>query len=498
MSAAARFPPGPTSSRLVQKYRWVTRPLQTMESCARDYGDTFTLGLSKKRRTVFLTRPEDIKEVFTAPQGLYSAGKANDLLAPVVGAQSTIILDGQEHLARRRLMLPPFHGDRMYRYARTIVDVTERQLEKWPRDTPVRLRPGMQEITLEVMMRTVFGVQDDDRLRELSRRVRPVLDVSVGRLFLLGLYRRDFGRYSPWGQWHRIIASANELICDEIERRRDDPRLEEYDDILSLLLLARDENGEGLTINELRDELMTALLAGHETTANALSFAMERLARHPEVTRRVHEELEQGEERYLEAVIKELLRVRPVLQLVARRLEHDHEVAGYHLPAGTTVAPCIYLLHRRPDLYPDPYEFRPERFLDVQPGTYSWIPFGGGVRRCLGASFALFEMKNVLITLLRQVSLEPATDRPEQMRRRATTFMPAKGARVALRTLEKPAAPLRASDGPVERERAHDLVRRRRVVVMLRGAAARRRDRRAEDRAKEPVLVGQEADDATD
>jgi cytochrome P450 len=293
----------------------------------------------------------------------------------------------------------------------------------------------MQEITLEVIMRAVFGMEHGTRFDELRDLLKQMTDIGGSRLRWVGLLmpalQRCFGTSrSPWSQFVTTRMAADRLIYDEIARRRDDPELGERADILSLLLQARDEDGEPLADHELREELMTLLVAGHETTATAIAWAFELLLRHPDALARLEAELAEGEEAYLDAVIKETLRIRPVLPVVGRILKAPMTIKGYELPEGAMVAPCIYLTHRRADVYPDPHEFRPERFLEVQPDTYAWLPFGGSIRRCLGASFALFEMRVVIPAVLRRMRLRSAAAGPEPIRRRAITFVPGNEAMV--------------------------------------------------------------------
>lgn len=450
------LPPGPSARPVVQTLRWTIRPVAMLERCTRDYGDCFTMRLLPLGDVVVLSDPAAIKDVFQGDPELLHAGEANTVLEPVVGSRSVLLLDGAEHMRQRKLMLPAFHGERMQRYGELIAEITERQVESWPIDEPFPLRPRMQAITLEVIMRAIFGVDERARLDRLGDALRKMLDLTVSRFVLvnLPLVGRYRGPGSAWRAFDRAVADVDRLLFEEIRRRRDDPAAADRDDVLSMLLQARDERGEPLTETELRDELVTLLVAGHETTATALAWAFERLLRRPASLARLTEEVTEmnasangegaaagdgsgdgtaGEGGYLDAVVKETLRLRPVLMLVLRRLTQPLEVAGHDLPAGTNVAPCVYLVHRRPDIYPDPAAFRPERFLERPAGTYSWIPFGGGVRRCIGASFATYEMKVVMSTILRRAQLRaPATDEFERPRRRSVTMAPDRDARVVL------------------------------------------------------------------
>jgi cytochrome P450 len=414
---------------------FVLRPTRFLDACHERCGDYFTLRPAEDRVLVVTADPEAVKRVFTGDPDLLHAGEGNAVLAPILGARSVLLLDGPEHLRQRRLLLPPFHGDRMRHYGEVMAEVAERHMASWPSARRFAVLPSMQAITLEVIMRAVFGFDDRDRLERLGPPLRRLLDMvgSRRRVLMLALTQSRTGPRSPWARFAANRREADELLYEEIRARRADPAAAEGDDVFSLLLAARDEQGNGLTDSELRDELMTLLVAGHETTATALAWTLERVSRRPEVLERLHAEHHEGGGEYLDAVIKETLRLRPVVPAVIRRLQAPMEFGGWRLPAGVHIAPSIYLLHRRPDIYPDPTAFRPERFLDSAPGTYEWIPFGGGTRRCLGASFAQFEMKTVLEAVLRSVRLRPARRRAsEGVTRRAITFAPSRGARIAV------------------------------------------------------------------
>jgi cytochrome P450 len=442
-SAAAEpvLPPGPSLPRALLLARFILRPTSFLEDCERRYGEYFTLPLSDERTMVITSDPEAVKTVFTGDPQQLLAGKNNEVLRPLLGDRSVLLLDGAAHMRQRRLMLPPFHGERMKAYGETMREVAERHVAAWPHGTAFAAAPSMQAITLEIILRTVFGLDDEERIERVGAPLRRLLDASASQLRLLALQITSSERprpRSPWGRFNELVAAADRVVYQELHDRRAQPEGAGHDDILSMLLEAHDEDGQPLTDLELRDELMTLLLAGHETTATALSWSLERLVRHPAVVDRLGAERrgEQGSDPasspYLEATIKEALRLRPVVTAVGRHLTAPLEVGGHLLPAGVTVNPSIYLLHRRPDLYPEPEAFRPERFLDDPPGTYQWIPFGGGVRRCLGASFALFEMKIVLQAILDRVVLVPQHNPDERVTRRAITFAPKRGARIAV------------------------------------------------------------------
>jgi cytochrome P450 len=386
---------------------------------------------------VFLSDPEAIKQVFTGDPRLLHAGEGNVVLLPVLGHHSVLLLDEHEHMAQRKLMLPSFHGERVLRYGDLMREVAEQQIERWPVGEPVALWPGMQAITLDIIIRAVFGVEEADRLERLRTALREMLAraVSPSRMALLGLIGPR--RIDRMRLLEGELRPVDTLLIEEIHTRREAPDLSERDDVLSMLVQARHEDGRPMSDTELRDELMTLLVAGHETTATSLAWAVERLARHPDKLERLREEVVAGDDAYLDAVVKETLRLRPVIPIVARRLTEPMEIAGHQLPAGVVVAPCIYLVHRRPDVYPEPARFRPERFLEQPAGTYTWIPFGGGVRRCLGATFALFEMKAVLSALVGARAVRPATVAPERVSRRGITLTPNRGGEVVLAPLQR-------------------------------------------------------------
>ncbi len=326
----------------------------------------------------------------------------------MLGAHSLLTLDGEEHMRQRKLLLPPFHGERVRGYAELVAEIAGREVESWPLGRPFALRESMQRITLEVILRAVFGVREEERLRRFRALLPPLGEVSTLLLFSPWM-QRDLGPRSPWGRFLRDRAAVDALIYEEIALRREAADLSQSDDVLSLLLQARDEDGRAMSDVELRDELMTLLTAGHETTATGLSWAFERLVRTPDVMARTVECLSEDDgDAYLEAVVKETLRIRPVIVDVARKVSVDWEVEGYDVPAGTLVMPAIAAIHRRPDLWERPLELRPERFLSGEVEPYSWIPFGGGVRRCIGAAFALMEMRVVLRAVLERMEVRRA------------------------------------------------------------------------------------------
>ena len=423
------LPPGPSYPRPLQTLGWIQRPMPFMERCRERYGDAFTLKIANEGTWVLLSDPEAIKQVFTGDPRLLHAGEANVVLLPVLGSHSVLLLDDAAHMRQRKIMLPPLHGESLGRHAAVMREVAEREVASWPAGEPLSLAPRMQDLTLEIIVRTVFGVDGGKRYDELRRRLRATLDLlSSPGPFMAMLALLGPERSARMPTLHRVLEPVDRLLLAEIADRREDPLLEQRDDVLSLLLKARHEDDSPMTDTELRDELMTLLLAGHETTATAVSWAIERLLRHPDK----FERLRSGDEEYLDAVTKETLRLRPVLPIVARKLVEPMEIGGWLLPAGVSVAPSIYLIHRRPDIYPEPDRFRPERFLERAAGTYTWIPFGGGVRRCLGASFALLEMKQVLAAVVERLDVTPSRPEAERVRRRQITLAPSRGGEVVV------------------------------------------------------------------
>ena len=431
-ATADRLPPGPRFAAL-QAARFVRGPVAFLESMRRRYGDVFTVPFPFFERLVYLADPESIKQVFKGDPRVFHAGEGNaGPLGPVVGDRSVFVLDEDEHMRERKLLLPPFHGEAVRGYRELMAEIAAREVEHWPVGRPFALRGRTQPLTLEVILRAVFGIDDEEalaRYRALGAKLGEVSNLVV----LLPALRRDLGRFSPWGRFLRVRNALDELIYGEIARRRADSDAASRDDVLSLLLQARREDGSPMTDVELRDELVTTVAAGHETTATGLAWLFERLLRHPDVEERLRASLADGDDSYLDAVVKETLRVRPVVVDVVRGLTQDTEIADWRLPAGTYVVPAIALVHLREDVYDKPHEFRPERFLDGGAGgTYTWIPFGGGVRRCIGAAFAMEEMKVVTRTILEHARLRADRPRSERQRARHVTLVPSRGGRVVL------------------------------------------------------------------
>lgn len=438
-TAAVSLPPEPAMSPLMQTLRWSFRPLAFMEHCRRRYGDSFSVKfLGFERPMVLISDPAAIKALYQERSHGLPPGR-NIVLEPILGRKSLLLQEGAEHLARRRLMLPAFHGERMRSYEEALIEIVDAEIDSWPLGEEFPIHARMQAITLETILRIVFGVSSGPRLERLRQVLSTVLQetASPGRQ-LIGLVSRRFAGTTPFEQFERQLREVDELLFAEIAEHRARPDLAEREDILSMLMRAEFEDGTRMEEQELRDQLMTLLLAGHETTATALAWSFDLLLRHPQPLARLRESLDAGEEGYLRATITEALRLRPVVPLAGRRLATALVADGVELPAGTDVTPAIWLTHTRADLYSDPFAFRPERFLDEGPETYSWIPFGGGVRRCIGATFAEFEMRVVLREVLSRCELRKASPEPERTGRRNITFSPLKGTPVVV-TAREPA-----------------------------------------------------------
>jgi cytochrome P450 len=429
---SAGLPPGPRLPSTIQTVAWWTRTVPFLERCRARYGKRFTIRLLQLPPFVHHSEPDHIREIFTAPPEVLHPGEGAKVLEPVVGANSVILLDERAHLSQRKLMLPAFHGEKMQRLSDLMREVSEREIASWPRNAPVELHPRLQGLTLEIILRAVFGLDAGERLDALRDRLARILAFGSHPASLIPALQRG----KRWKDFARGRDEVDALIYETIEERRADGDTDR-DDVLAMLLEARHEDGSPMSPVELRDELMTLLVAGHETTASELAWAFERLSRTPGVLARLTAEVDAnggGDGAYVTATVHETLRRRPVLANAAPRLVMEPvEIGGRRYEPGVCMIADAYLLHHDPDVYPDPYAFRPERFLDEGPGTYTWIPFGGGRRRCLGASFALLEMKIVLRAVLEQAQLSPATPGGEGARRRSITLSPRAGASTVLR-----------------------------------------------------------------
>jgi cytochrome P450 len=430
------LPPGPRMPAALQLLATWKRPAGSTARLRERYGKRFTVRLPFSPPLVMLSDPEDIREVFTASPEVLHPGQGARVLEPTVGPNSVILLDEAPHLEQRKLLLPAFHGERMQRLTGLMAELAEREIDSWPREQPVELHPRLQRLTLEIILGAVFGLEQGSRLDQLRDLLTQLLAFSENPLSLVPVAQR-LGRWLPTlRRFNALLERTDRLIFELVEERRADPAAgEERVDVLAMLLGARHEDASPMSDQEIRDELVTALAAGHETTASQLAWAFERLSREPAVLARLVEELDAGaSEDYLTATIYEVMRLRPVLPNAEPRLTMEPvEIGGFRYPAGVLLLASALLVHRDPEIYPEPYAFRPERFLESPPGTYTWIPFGGGRRRCLGASFALQEMKVVIRAALTRLELRPAESAAESTRRRSITFSPASGATVLLR-----------------------------------------------------------------
>ena len=456
------LPPQPRSGPLMQTLRWTIRPLAFMQECRERIGDSFSLNfLGFERPMVLITDPVAVKALYTERSNGLPPGR-NIVLEPILGARSVLLLEGAEHLARRKLMLPPFHGERMRSYEGVVEEIVTAEIDSWEPGGPAfPIHERMQAVTLEIILRVVFGVGEGPRLEQLRTLLATVL-TETGRpaAQLKNLAMARLGR-DQWASFEPQLRAVDAVLMAEIAEHRRRPDLPERDDILSMLMLAefedgpsaereseiagdderdrvKHESGRGMDDKELRDQLMTLLLAGHETTATALAWTFDLLLRHPAELARLRASVAAGEEDLLRATIAESLRLRPVIPLAGRRLAESLEADGRVLPPGTDVSAAIWLTHTRADLYPEPFAFRPERFLDTPPDTYAWIPFGGGIRRCLGAAFAEFEMRIVLREVLTRCDLRSAATGPEPTGRRNITLSPKAGTPVFV-TARRPA-----------------------------------------------------------
>lgn len=426
-------PPGPSIPSALQTLRWVARPIEFMEQSRRTYGEVFSIRFAGFNTPMILVSdPDLVKAAYSNPANALPEGRIA-LLQPVLGEKSVILLDGEEHMARRKLMLPAFHGERMRSYEDVMKEAIDREIESWPVNEVFPVHERMQAVTLEVILRTVFGVTEGERLDRLRVLLGKTLErISVGGWPLINLFTGRFGiPAGPPGlteSLRQIDLELNGLINE----RRADPGLEDRTDILSMMAAAEFADGTRMDENELRDQLMTLLVAGHETTATALAWTFDLVLRDARVLGLLKSEMAEGGDEYLRATISEALRLRPVIPIAGRILDEAVEVDGIRLEAGTNLAPSIWMAHTRADTYPEPFAFRPERFLENPPETYSWIPFGGGVRRCLGAAFAEFEMRVVLTEVLSRCDLRPAEKSPQRISRRNITLSPKTGTPVVM------------------------------------------------------------------
>jgi len=436
----AGLPPGPRLPAPLATAQFARRPLDTLRRWHRLYGDVFTVRYIGFGTGVYVADPDAIRDLLTGDQSDLLAGEANSILEPLLGKNSVLVLDGAPHLRQRKLLLPPFQGSRVAAFRSTVREVAEREVDGWRPGRELVIRERMRAVTFDVICRAVFGVTEPARVERLRTALSAAID-SGSILMSVPVLRTDLGPRSPGGRLARRLRDADALLYEEIARRRAESDLEERTDVLSLLLQARDEDGSPMTDAELRDELFTMLAAGHETTATGLAFAIELLLRNPHALARLRAALDDGDETYLAAVGKETLRMRPVIDAAERTLTRPRTVAGWTLPPGVKVYPGIALVHHRPDLYPEPDAFRPERFVEDEAESYSWLPFGGGIRRCIGAALAQTEMAEVLRVIVSRTELETLRPDPDPVVLRGITLVPKHGVPVRVLASE----PSRAS-----------------------------------------------------
>ena len=435
-----KLPDGPKTLPFIQLLQWIDNPLKFMDNCSQRYGDCFTVRLANFKPMVFFSNPQAIEQIFTSNTEQFDAGRANLVLQPWVGDKSILLLDGRSHQRQRKLLTPPFHGDRMKSYGEMICNITERVISAWQINEPISVRQAMQEISLSAILQTVFGLQEGDRSEKLKQLLTSLLDMTDSPLsssiVFFKVLQQDLGAWSPWGRFVRLRAQIDEIIYAEIRDRRQHPDSSRVD-ILSLLMSAIDENGELMSDVELRDELLTLLMAGHETTASALTWALYWIHHLPEVKRKLIDDLASvgnldfgaiSKLPYLNAVCQETLRIYPTAMLTFFRIANAPiNIMGQDFEIETVLTPCIYLTHHRPDLYPEPNQFKPERFTSRQFSKSEYIPFGGSNRRCIGMAFALYEMKLVLATVMSRYNLAIAGNQTVKPVRRGVTLAPSGG-----------------------------------------------------------------------
>jgi cytochrome P450 len=428
------FPPGPETPALLQTVRWLRNPFAVLDRCHEQFGDMFSLRAAAFGFVlVVVSDPELVKEIFALGADEAHAGKANAVLKPFLGKYSVLLLDGAEHMRQRKMMIGAFHGDRMNAYGRTMIELTHDSVDRWPVGRPFPVHRPMQAVTLQVIIRTVFGIEAGPRFVELADVLTGALQAGAWPPLLLPFMQRDLGRFSPWGRFRRLSARATEILRGEIRRGRSEGTAGRAD-VLAMLLDARDEAGQPLSEDEIHDELVTLLTAGHETTATALAWALRWILPDRVLLRRLRDEIDAADGdpqriaklELLDATVKETLRLQPVIPMVVRVLQAPMRLGSFELPAGAVVAPAVYLVNRRASLYPEPTRFMPDRFLTFKPSPWEWIPFGGGLRRCIGAAFAVYEMKMVLASMLPRVDARLATDRI-RVSRRGVTITPSNG-----------------------------------------------------------------------
>jgi cytochrome P450 len=427
------LPGGPRGPRALVVAKWLFQPTAMMAAAQEQHGDVWTLRLVGHHDNLCVTDPQLIEDVFKGDPAVVYGGEANITATAVLGENSVLVLDGREHSVQRNLLRTPFHGDRMEGYRELMASICEDEIDTWPLHEPFELLPRMESITLKMIMSVIFGIDVGPAQERLLEHIHALLEWGSSKLVMPRMRMTVARGKPPPRSFLAVRDPLDKLIYEELDRARHDPRLDERDDALAILVRARHEDGSPISDVELRDALMTLLLQGHSSTATALAWALERLMRHPDAFERLRVEAQNGGEKYLDAVITETLRLRPPVTMVSRHLHGAFQLGPYDLSPGTIIALLIYQVHRHPKLYSEPERFRPERFLEqpeVVPG--GWIPFGGGDRHCIGRSFAMTELKAVLRAIARRARLEPVDNADEKLQRRRVLFVPANGARAVL------------------------------------------------------------------
>ena len=447
---SSKQPPSPKTPTWLTTILWWLWPTKMMDRYQKQFGPIFTLPLTGLATTIIISDPKIIKEVFTGPPEEFLAGKGNTPMIPILGEGSLFLLDKSEHKRHRKLLMPPFHGSRLGSYAKTMREITVQMMQRWPQVQPFEIQDSLRASALEIILRTVFGVDDQKYLDKFKRALDSFLSIvgtPLGALVLVPHFQVDLGPWSPWGKYKRLRQASDEMIYEHIHLRKNELKQGIHrDDVLAMLIQTVDEDGQSLSDRELRDELITMIVAGHETTATTLTWAIEQILAHPTVMQKVQEEIDtvlgdrpvNAEDLsalvYLDATLREVMRLRPIVAFVSRYLMKPTTVGGYDFPAGVRLAPSVYMTHRNPEVYENPTQFCPERFLDNRPNPYSWLAFGGGDRRCIGAAFALFEMKIILSTIFQRSRLTLCEHKPVSFTRRSITLAPKSGVKVSVNT----------------------------------------------------------------
>src|SRR4051794_26504150 len=439
MSPHQGLPPGPSGPGWLQTSQWMFRPIEFMERCRRRYGRIFTLRLGPKHNVTMVADPRLAKEVMAGDPAIFRAGDTNGLFRPVVGPNSILLLDGEAHMRQRKILLPGFGASHGAQFVDQVREITQNQISTWKPGQRLKLQDEMEAISFASIMRVVFGDHSEDSHAELRRLIPDMMDRCDSPFTLLPWFRRELGGGSPFARLMKVIDEVDAILYETIGERRADPMTQLRDDTLSLLLRAEHEDGSPLTDQEIRDEVLTMLMAGYETTTSGAAWALERLLRSSEKLERLTSEIEAADDdSYLDAGVKETLRVRPVVPVVARHLSEAISLDGYVIPAGSTVMVSIYLVHSDEETYPEPTEFIPERFLGGTPEGATWIPFGGGVRRCIGARFAELEIKVVLTQILATAELRAVGRSDASPKRKRFTLAPEGGAAAVVEDLVSP------------------------------------------------------------